>query len=263
MSEVRRSWHSSDKYEYFMGRWSRQLGNIFIDWLNPPQQLNWLDVGCGTGALCQTILTRTNPKSLFGIDISIDFVTPAHQAVANARLFVSDAENLPFQSDKFDMIASGLTINFAPKPQQAIYEMRRVLKPEGVANVYVWDYTGKMEMLRYFWNAALDVDPSSARTYDEGLRFPICQPEALHDAFEQAGFKQVAVQPLEVPTVFQNFDDYWLPFTVDTFPAPRYAMALSEEKRSQLRELLRERLPVDDDGKICLTARAWVVQGMA
>ena len=46
-------WASGDAYEPFVGRWSRRAAREFIAW--------WLDVGCGTGALTQTILTTAAP----------------------------------------------------------------------------------------------------------------------------------------------------------------------------------------------------------
>ena len=64
-----------------------------------------------------------------------------------------------------------------------------------------------------------------------------------------------------VPTVFTDFDDYWSPFLGGQGPAPAYAMSLCDEDRAALRERLRARLPVDDDGSIRLTARAWAVRG--
>ncbi len=39
-----------EAYERFMGRWSRAAGAPFLDWLAPPVQVRWLEVGCGTGA---------------------------------------------------------------------------------------------------------------------------------------------------------------------------------------------------------------------
>jgi hypothetical protein len=68
------------------------------------------------------------------------------------------------------------------------------------------------------------------------------------------------VAAIDVPTVFADFDDYWRPFLGGQGPAPGYVAALSEDRRAALRELLRTRLPTQDDGSIRLTARAWAVQ---
>jgi SAM-dependent methyltransferase len=55
--------------------------------------------------------------------------------------------------------------------------------------------------------------------------------------------------------------DYWTPFLGGQAPAPGYAMSLTEDRRAQLRELIRTRLPYDTDGSIPLLARAWAVRG--
>jgi hypothetical protein len=72
---------------------------------------------------------------------------------------------------------------------------------------------------------------------------------------------QVETRAIDVPTVFRDFDDYWSPFLGGQGPAPGYAMALSDVQRDALRDLIRARLPVRDDGTIHLIARAWAVRG--
>ena len=93
------------------------------------------------------------------------------------------------------------------------------------------------------------------------MRFPLCRPEPLQALFTGAGLADVQVRPIDVPTRFRDFDDYWTPFLGGQAPAPGYAMSLSEDRRTELREYLRARLPYDGDGSIPLIARAWAVRG--
>jgi hypothetical protein len=137
--------------------------------------------------------------------------------------------------------------------------MARVTRNGGVIGAYVWDYSGKMELMRYFWDAAVALDPEAAKM-DEGPRFPICRPEALKALFTRAGLGNVETTAIDVPTPFSSFEDYWRPFLGGQGPAPAYAMSLDELRRSRLRERLRERLPVQADGSISLIARAWAVK---
>ena len=83
----------------------------------------------------------------------------------------------------------------------------------------------------------------------------------MKDAFEKAGFKDVHVRSIDVPTRFRDFDDYWAPFLGAQGPAPAYAMSLPEDARAALRERLRAQLPAAADGSISLIARAWAVRG--
>jgi hypothetical protein len=66
-----------------------------------------------------------------------------------------------------------------------------------------------------------------------------------------------------IPTVFESFDNYWGPFLGGQAPAPSYLRSLNETRRTALREAVRARLPISEDGSIHLTARAWAVRGRA
>jgi hypothetical protein len=114
--------------------------------------------------------------------------------------------------------------------------------------------------MRYFWDAAVALD-ATAMELDEGRRFPICRPTPVAELFAQAGLSEVEVRPIDVTTDFRDFDDYWSPFLGGQGPAPGYAMALSEERRAELRERIRSELPVAKDGSIHLIARAWAARG--
>jgi hypothetical protein len=116
--------------------------------------------------------------------------------------------------------------------------------------------------MRYFWDAAVALDPA-AFDLDEGRRFPLCAPEPLSEVFAQAGLRAVEVRPIDVPTRFRDFDDYWSPFLGGQAPAPGYAMSLSEDRRSRLCDRIHSQLPVAPDGTIQLIARAWAIKGRA
>ena len=114
--------------------------------------------------------------------------------------------------------------------------------------------------MRYFWDAAVALDPG-ALDLDEGRRFPLCAPAPLTALFEDAGLRDVETRAIDVPTRFRDFDDYWTPFLGGQAPAPGYAMSLTEERRAALRDRIRSKLPIANDGSINLIARAWAVRG--
>jgi hypothetical protein len=116
-----------------------------------------------------------------------------------------------------------------------------------------------MELMRYFWDAAVELDGDAARL-DEGNRFPLCRPDALLDIVTGAGLESAAVTAVDIPTPFASFEDYWRPFLGGQGPAPAYAMSLSESARTNLRERLRSRIPAQPDGSLALSARAWAVR---
>ena len=139
------------------------------------------------------------------------------------------------------MVVSGLVLNFVPNTALGLAEMRRVVGPGGTIAAYVWDYAGKMELMRHFWDAAVELDPK-VRDLDEGVRFPLCQPVRLERAFREANLVAVEVVPVDVPTRFRDFDDYWTPFLGGQGPAPAYAMSLDEASRDRLRDRFSQAL---------------------
>lgn len=255
-------WAAGDLYEPYVGRWSRLVARAFLEWLAVPDGSDWLDVGCGTGALTQTILDHKSPRSVRGVDPSPGFVEYAKGRVTGERASfeVGDAQSLPIDVATFDAAVAGLVLNFVPQPSRAVAEMARVVRPGGVVAAYVWDYAGKTELMRYFWDAAVALD-QAAYELDEGRRFPICQPEALTALFLHAGLRDVEARAIDIPTDFRDFDDYWSPFLGGQGPAPGYAMSLSEVRRGALRDRIQSMLPIAEDGAIHLIARAWAVRG--
>lgn len=257
-------WAAGNLYEPYVGRWSRLVARDLLTWLQMAARKDWLDVGCGTGALTEVILQQAQPRIVKGIDPSAGVVehARAHIRSSVASFEVGDAQSLPTGAKEFDVAVAGLVLNFVPQPPRAIAEMARAVRAGGTVAAYVWDYAGKMELMRYFWDAAVALD-RAAFDLDEGRRFPICHPTPLAELFAQAGLHAVEVRPIDVPTRFRDFDDYWSPFLGGQAPAPGYAMSLSEGQRGALRDRIRANLPISQDGSINLIARAWAVRGQA
>lgn len=254
-------WSRGDPYERYMGRWSRPVAREFVRDLGLPPSLSWLDVGCGTGALTAAILSHALPREVVGIDPSPGMVAVARRQLREGVRFAEgEAGRIPMGDATFDVVVSGLVLNFVPDLAATLAEMRRVVRPRGIVAAYVWDYAEGMQLLRHFWDAATALRPA-ARELDESARFPSCNPAALSAAFAQAGFIDVAVAPITVDTTFRDFDELWAPFHEGVGPGPAYVRSLDETQAIQLRERLRSRLTARDDGAIALTARAWAVKG--
>jgi trans-aconitate methyltransferase len=254
-------WLAGDAYERFMGRWSRPLASVFLDWLQPPAGARWLDVGCGTGALTAAICAHCDPRAVVACDPSEPFIAHARQTLPDPRatFTVAAADALPAVEGGFETAVSGLVLNFVPDPAAALEATRDRLAPGGVAAVYVWDYAEGMEFLRAFWETAAALDPAAA-VLDEGRRFEICSAANLATLFETAGFTGIRTAPIEIATTFESFDDYWTPFLRGTGPAPAYVASRTPEQREQLRDRLRARL-APAGGYLDLRARAWAARG--
>src|SRR4051794_10902588 len=96
-----------ESYERLMGRWSRLVGEEFLNWLDVCNGLRWLDIGCGNGAFTEQIIARCSPAAMIAIDSSGDQLAYARMRSGTklARFEVGDAQKLTFQDDSFDVAA--------------------------------------------------------------------------------------------------------------------------------------------------------------
>jgi len=254
-------WNNAELYERYVGRWSRLLAVEYLKWINRDYGLVWIDVGCGSGALTEAVLNTQKPLKVIGIDPSEEHIQFLREKISDpaAEFYTGDASKLPVGDEGADVIVSGLVLNFINDIESALSEFKRIARDGACISGYVWDYSGKMEMLRYFWDAAVSLF-DDAYEKDQRVRFKICNPDSLRDLFTTGGFKNVEVTFIDIPTVFKDFNDYWTPFLSGIGPAPGYCMSLTEGKRNQLKEKVYESLPKEPGGSINLIARAIAVK---
>lgn len=129
MSDARNVFTDGEAYERVMGRWSRVVGDIFLDWLSLQQGLRWLDVGCGTGSFTESVLHHSVPSAISAIDPAEDQIAYAKGRPLASRVDyrVGDAQNLPFNEGEFDVATMALAITFVPDRAKAVAEMKRVV----------------------------------------------------------------------------------------------------------------------------------------
>lgn len=260
--DAKETWGSAGPYERYGGRWSRKVAREFLDWLCVSSGQTWGDVGCGIGALVDAILAGFKPKAIMAIDRSEGFIAEARRRITDprVRLEVGDATALPWPSGSCDVTVSGLVLNFVSNAAAMAREMARGTRPGGRVAAYVWDYARGMQMMRHFWDVAVELNPHDS-TLHQAERHPLSQPEPLVALFGAAGLTSVSVRPIEISTVFRDFDDYWMPFLGKQGAAPTYLASLDGESRDRIRDALKARLVPAADGSIPMTARAWAVQG--
>ena len=172
-------WENAESLERYVGRWSRLVAREFVAWLQVPPGSRWLDVGCGSGALTETVLAEAEPESIEGVDTSEAFVAYAASRVTDPRasFAVADAQALDRPDAAYDAVASSLVLNFLPDPARGAAEMRRVARPGGVVAGYVWDYAGEMQLMLFL----------------QGSRDAFAQPDLLAETVEALGDRATLV----------------------------------------------------------------------
>src|SRR5262245_48047019 len=253
----------SEAYAQFMGRWSRRLAPLLVTFASVAENDVVLEVGSGTGELTFAIAQGILSTHVTGVDRSAVYVRAAQRRIRNehVRFLVGDAQALDLADATFDKTLSMLVLNFIPNRDQALREMIRVTKPDGVVAAAVWDYGDDMEMLRVFWQTAVALDPAVAAR-DE-CHMPLCRRGELGALWRAHRLDDVEEHALTIELPFSSFDDYWRPFLGGQGPAGAYAASLSEERRTELETRLSHRLTGEHHERpFTLHARAWSVKGV-
>lgn len=244
----------ADSYEQFMGRWSRALGALFLDWLSPPTGARWLDVGCGTGVFTQLVLDACSPATVVAVDpaaAQIEYARGRPMA-QGAEFRVADAQELPFPPQSFDVVVSALVLNLVPNRPRALAEMRRVCRCGGVVAAYVWDFADERSM-------AWPVVRAMRQIGVEPPRFPGSEDssmEAIKSLLERGGYEDIATRSIDVTMGFLDFDDFWRSQVPPFSSHGRTIEALSDTVRKEVADAARAILPVGPDGGIAYSARA-------
>lgn len=226
---------------------------MFLDWLDPPEGIDWLDVGCGTGLFTELIAKRCAPASLIGIDpVAAQISYAKSKPIATKAEFrTDDAQALPFKDTSFDAVASALVINFIPDRPRALSEMRRVVRGGGIVGGYVWDFAAELSPsgpFRLGLRAFADVPPLPG-TEDSTLH-------RLQLLFEQAGFVEIATTSFDVTVEFPNFETFWTAQTPSYAPTTKLIAAMGDDTRGRVRDAIRAGLQPSSDGTIRYPARA-------
>ena len=258
MAEQQIQFNDGAAYERMMGVWSRLAGETFLDWLSPPPNLRWIDIGCGNGAFTELLVERCAPAQVQGIDPSEGQLAFARKrpAARVAKFDRGDATALAFPNASFDAAIMALVIFFVPEPAKGVAEMVRVVSPGGIVAAYAWDMLGggfpqqaiQTEML------AMGIPPLLPPSADAS------RIDALRDLWTKAGLNSVETREIAVQRTFADFEDYWSTGMLGSSIGPAVA-SMAPDVAADLKSRVKARLSADRAGRITYSARANAVKG--
>ncbi len=259
MNDAAGHFNDGAAYERLMGRWSKLVGQQFLDWIAPANGLSWLDVGCGNGAFTEEIIARHAPAKVAAVDPSdgqLGYARTRPDAKL-AEFHVADALSLPFDNHSFDVVAMALAISFVPNPAKAASEMARVARPGSTVATYMWDFSIGGAPVEPIYNAlrAVGVEPPKPPSAAVATR------EGLHELWTKAGLQAVEVRHIRIDAVFASFDDYWISNSAPSGPQGMLISRMAPEQRERVHEALRAQLTPGTDGRVTVPAVASAVKG--
>lgn len=247
-----------------MGRWSRRLAPLFVDFVGDVSDSRILDIGCGTGSLSFSLAQNPKVAGVVGLDYSSAYIAHANSSNRDPRLTfqVGDACDLPFAEASFGHTLSLLALQFIPQSRVAVREMRRVTHPGGTVAAATWDTRGGFVVHRMVFDAAAMLDPNGNERRARAYTRPMTRPGELARVWCEAGLRDVVQETRTIRMDFASFADFWTPAERGEGPIAAYFKTLEPEMKIKLRDAV-ELAYVDGeaDGPRSYSATAWVVKG--
>jgi ubiquinone/menaquinone biosynthesis C-methylase UbiE len=258
MTEAGAMFSDGKIYERMMGRWSKLVGRDFLKWLDAPQNLKWIEVGCGNGAFTEELIAYCAPLEVTAVDPSEGQLSFARTRLGAklAQFRQADAQALPFPDRSFDAAAMALVITFIPNPAKAVAEMARVVRPGGTIATYMWDTLGGGVPLSPLGTAFKAMGKEYARVSSEASR-----REVMQDLWQQAGLQAIETRQIRIPVTYSSFEDFCESNLVPIGPAGQVLKAMSASEMTELKDRLRAILPIAADSRIAYEAFANAVKG--
>ncbi|EAU37094.1 conserved hypothetical protein [Aspergillus terreus NIH2624] len=127
--------HSSSVIQTHSWRTLSNSAAYILPHIKPDMKI--LDIGCGPGSITVDFATRVPQGHVTGVEYTPEPLEQARalaasQHLSNIDFQVADIHSLPFAKDTFDMVHVHQVLQHIADPVQALREMKRVAKPNGI-----------------------------------------------------------------------------------------------------------------------------------
>ena len=145
------------KYDFFNRLFSLRIDLLWrknlVNWMQSDDPKQILDVATGTGELAIALWKKFGGK-ITAVDLSQEMLNLADKKIkelgADITIQKANAENLPFESNKFDAVSVGFGVRNFENLENGLSELRRVVKENG--NVYILEFSRMEGVLSSLYN---------------------------------------------------------------------------------------------------------------
>jgi SAM-dependent methyltransferase len=227
-------------YDGLTGRATARLVVPLLEAAEVESGTRLLDVACGPGHIAARAATRgARPV---GLDAAEGMVAVARARYAGIDFRQGDAERLPFGDASFDAVVAGFVVNHLPRPERALAEFARVVRPGGRVAVTVWDRPRRMRLL----GVLADAVERTAGVRDPGLPsggpdpFRFADDAALAALLSGAGLVKAEVRSIAFEQEVADTDELWEGMLGSSVRTAALIERQSEAVRRRIRAALEE-----------------------
>ncbi|HZR42445.1 MAG TPA: methyltransferase domain-containing protein [Ktedonobacteraceae bacterium] len=199
-----------------------------------------LDIGAGTGDQSLLAARRVGSGgSILATDISAEMLSIAARVAQQERLTnittrVMDAQQLDLEDNAFDAVICRLALMLIPHPQQALKEIRRVLKPGGKLAALVWStpennplFALPLSIVSKYMREVPSHQPDP---------FALSDPTLFERELTEAGFFEVRTRALPFQSHYASLDAF-LQTTASRLTASVMGQLSQQEQQSLFGEV--------------------------
>lgn len=213
-----------------------------------------LDVASGSGAL--SLPAARLGARVLAVDLSPAMIERLEararaEGLADIEGRVMDGHALDLEDDAFDVAASQFGVMLFPDLPRALREMARVTRPGGRVLMVAYGPPAEVEFLTFFLAALQAVVPGSSGLPDDPppLPFQVADPRTLQKSLEEAGLREVQVQPSTERLEFGSGSDMWLWVTNSNPIAGQLIADLTDKQKARVPEVLDRMLRERNEGR--------------
>lgn len=229
----------AEGYGGFFGRFTARCAGPLLDAAGVGLGTRVLDVATGPGYVAATAAARGAEAT--GLDIAAGMVALASRLHPEVTFVQGDAERLPFPDASFDAVVGGFCILHFARPERALAEWVRVLRPGGRIAVSMWAEPARNRVLGVAFDAVLECATETPAGMPVGPPlFRFSDHRELAGLLAGAGLVDVSVETVSSSERFAGPDEVWEGILASTVRTRALLVAQDEETRARIRSRFDE-----------------------